>query len=74
MKPIEFFQEKFFQLKDEVLSCRTKIQLDNFEKHLIEFIEELDKSEFKDILNESAEDFGRLLELIYLIKKGSSES
>jgi hypothetical protein len=74
MKPIEFFQEKFIQLKMEVLSCRTIKELELFEEHLIEYIEELDKSEFKDILDESAEDFGRLLEMIYLIKKESSEN
>lgn len=73
-KDILYFQNKFIELKKDIFNCHSKKELNKVEENLTKFIQDLDNSDLKFILNESAEDFGRLLEIIYLIKTESSES
>ncbi len=68
-KPLEYFEEQFYKLKEQIFKINSLKKLEKFEIDFNKYIEELNESEFKDILYDSAEDFGRILEIIYLLKK-----
>lgn len=68
-KPLEYFEEQFYKLKEQIFKINSLKKLEKFETDFNKYIAELNESEFKDILDDSAEDFGRILEIIYLLKK-----
>lgn len=68
-KTLDYFEEQFYKLKEQIFKINSLKKLEKFETDFNKYIAELNESEFKDILDDSAEDFGRILEIIYLLKK-----